>query len=384
TRRFAKKFFSMLNRRLLRIKALKYLYAFKTAQAADLDLTKDSISQFFTNDIFAEFPEDENKLKQFKEQTLAAFGRKIEEKRPFPATLPEEVRKQAEEAESSYTNKISADRQYFLKLLTQKTESIQEEYFNVLWLMLRVAEAADEEVPEGHRKLTENKIIASLLESAPLKMAFTRSTTNIPGNLIRDIYRNNVKKDKQYLAYITSEEVNQVSELEMATYLLKEIVLKNVSTDVFFEDSDLEWPENRKIIKDMVADTLKEWEEGKDIRLMQLTKDWESDKVFMQKLFTETALHFDEYMELVSAQLKNWDTERLALMDLVILVTGLSEMIHFTSIPVKVTINEYIDISKSYSTPKSKQFINGILDKLSIELKNNGTIKKSGKGLIDN
>jgi N utilization substance protein B len=374
----------MLNRRLLRIKALKYLYAFKTAQAADFDLAKDEISQFFTNDIFAEFPEDEKKLKLFREQTLAAFGRKVEEKRPFPSSLPEEVRKQAEVAESSYSNKLTADRNYFAKLLVQKTESIQDAYHNILWLILRVAEAAAEETATTTRKLIDNKIIAALLESLTLKNAFTRSKSNVPGNLVKDIYRNNIKKDKQYLTYLEKEETSDEEELEMANYLLKEIILKNVTTDTFFEEGDIEWPENKKIIKDMVSDTLKEWEEGKEIKILELTRDWEADKAFMQKLFIETAIHFDEYSDIVNSQLKNWDSERLALMDLVILVTGISEMIHFPSIPVKVSINEYIDISKSYSTPKSKQFINGVLDKLSLDLKADGTIKKSGKGLIDN
>lgn len=374
----------MLNRRLLRIKALKYLYAYKTAQAADFDLTKDEIDAFFTNDIFAEFPEDENKLKQFKAQTQAAFDRKIEEKRPFPSTLPDEVRKQAEHAENSYSNKLTLDRQYFLKLMVQKTESIIDVYYNVIWLFLRVAEAAVEDTPKASKLLTENQFIKAFLESESLKNAFIRSKSNVPGNLVKDIYRNNLRKDEYFLKYSKLDESTLAEDLEMALFLLKDVVLKNVTTDVFFEEGDIEWPENKKIVKDMVADTIKDWKPGEDLRLMELTKDWEGDKAFVQKLFSETALNFDEYSDLVNNQLKNWDTERLALMDLIILVTGISEMINFPSIPVKVSINEYIDISKSYSTPKSKQFINGVLDKLSIDLKADGTIKKSGKGLIDN
>ena len=91
-----------------------------------------------------------------------------------------------------------------------------------------------------------------------------------------------------------------------------------------------------------------------------------------------------QYKQLIAQNTKNWEVERLPLTDRIILEMALAEMIHFPNIPVKVTINEYIELSKEYSTPKSRQFINGILDVMAKTMKESGMIKKSGRGLIDN
>ena len=91
-----------------------------------------------------------------------------------------------------------------------------------------------------------------------------------------------------------------------------------------------------------------------------------------------------EYSEMIAAKTKNWEVDRLANTDQIILKMAIAEMLNFRNIPVKVTINEYIELSKNYSTPKSKQFVNGILDVISNELKENGILKKTGRGLIDN
>jgi len=118
--------------------------------------------------------------------------------------------------------------------------------------------------------------------------------------------------------------------------------------------------------------------------ILQISQNWEEDKVFFNNLFKYTIENEEFIDSFVEKQSKNWDKDRFALTDLIILKMGITEMLAFSNVPVKVTINEYIDISKSYSTPKSKQFINGMLDKASIVLNNEGKIRKSGRGLIDN
>jgi transcription antitermination protein NusB len=92
----------------------------------------------------------------------------------------------------------------------------------------------------------------------------------------------------------------------------------------------------------------------------------------------------EDYEKIITDQTQNWDGDRLAMTDLLILKLGLAEMINFSSIPTKVSINEYIELAKNYSTPKSGQFINGLLDVLSQKLQKEGVIRKSGRGLIDN
>ena len=112
-------------------------------------------------------------------------------------------------------------------------------------------------------------------------------------------------------------------------------------------------------------------------------KSEEEDKVFVTKLFEKTILHGDEYMKLVKANISNWDYERLALMDKILIFMAMTEFCEFRSIPVKVTINEYIEISKFYSTPESRRFVNGMLDRLSMVLKEEGKLVKTGLGLVD-
>ncbi len=104
---------------------------------------------------------------------------------------------------------------------------------------------------------------------------------------------------------------------------------------------------------------------------------------FVKDLFKKTIANDGENGVLIGDKTKNWDVERIAMVDILLMKLALTELLHFKSIPVKVTLNEYIELSKWYSTPKSKVFVNGVLDKLVAELKDNGKLKKIGKGLIE-
>lgn len=107
------------------------------------------------------------------------------------------------------------------------------------------------------------------------------------------------------------------------------------------------------------------------------------DKEFVVKLFKKTLLHADDYMQIVKDNISNWEYDRLALMDKILIFMALTEFLEFHFIPVKVTINEYIELSKFYSTPESRRFVNGMLDKIAQQLKAEGRMKKTGPGLID-
>ena len=141
--------------------------------------------------------------------------------------------------------------------------------------------------------------------------------------------------------------------------------------------------ENKDIIKSLINKTLKSISADGAV-LAPLSYQWEEDKQFFLDIFDHTIKHESWAEKLIAESAKNWETDRIAQVDMILLKMALSEMINFPSIPVKVTINEYIELSKKYSTPKSKKFVNGILDVLANDLMANGTIKKSGRGLIDN
>lgn len=117
--------------------------------------------------------------------------------------------------------------------------------------------------------------------------------------------------------------------------------------------------------------------------LPALSKDLEDDLIFAEHLLDTTIRKHDAFEEMISKRTPEWDPERIARMDLYIMVMALSEFTEFASIPVKVTMNEYLELAKIYSTPQSSRFINGILDKMMAEMKKEGMIKKSGRGLVE-
>lgn len=116
----------------------------------------------------------------------------------------------------------------------------------------------------------------------------------------------------------------------------------------------------------------------------KLDEQWEETRDFLRGLFRETALRDEEFLEYILPHLKNWDLERIIETDLILLKMAIAELLLFSSIPVKVTINEIIEISKNYSSEKSKIFINGILDAVCKDLQGKGLIRKTGRGMLDN
>ncbi len=134
----------------------------------------------------------------------------------------------------------------------------------------------------------------------------------------------------------------------------------------------------------MAIKTLKSVQGPEGLKLVALTEDWEEDRFFLETLYKKALENDAEYESLLAEQLTNWDVERVAQLDKIILKLALAELLNFPNIPVKVTINEYIELAKLYSTPKSGKFVNGILDSLSEKLKTSGQLRKSGRGLMDN
>lgn len=166
-------------------------------------------------------------------------------------------------------------------------------------------------------------------------------------------------------------------------HLLRQVILKHEIPLEYFQQKDLYWEEHADLIKSMAIKTLKSATNG-PIELSELTGDWDEDRFFVEELVGKALENDKVYEGYLHEQLKNWDIERIALVDMIIMKTALTEMIHFPSIPVKVTINEFIEIAKRYSTLKSGKFVNGNLDRLAEKLKEEGVIRKSGRGLIDN
>lgn len=150
-----------------------------------------------------------------------------------------------------------------------------------------------------------------------------------------------------------------------------------------FEDAFLEWDDDKEPVNRSILRTLDELKEtSTEFKLAELSPDIKEDKEFATELFKQTIVNNDTVTDLIVEFTPNWDKDRIALMDMILLKMAITEMMHFPYIPVKVTINEYLEIAKRYSTPNSNKFLNGILDKIYHKLNDEGKILKQGRGLI--
>lgn len=175
------------------------------------------------------------------------------------------------------------------------------------------------------------------------------------------------------------------AEKDIIKYIFKKIILKSVDIEQVFEDKFINWPVDKEVLQAMIAKTFKNFssENPSQNKLADLTPSWNEDEEFISELLKTSIRYGEEYQALIAAKTKNWEADRIALMDILLMRMAISELINFPSIPVKVTINEYIELSKSFSTLKSNTFINGILDKILADLTKEGRIRKAGRGLKD-
>ena len=156
----------------------------------------------------------------------------------------------------------------------------------------------------------------------------------------------------------------------------------------FYEDKSIYFCDDYHLVSSMLVDffsKMKNFDVNSKLPSIYKTENLEAnaDEKFIQELFRETLKHDEEFGKMIAANTNNWEKERICLMDMIILKMALTEFVCFPFIPVKVSMNEYIEISKYFSTPKSKIFVNGILDKLAKKLTESGAIDKKGLGLLD-
>ena len=194
-----------------------------------------------------------------------------------------------------------------------------------------------------------------------------------------------LRQTSEYKVYVSKSGHSLTDDVEFCTFVFKQVVMPSEAFQHTMEDENLWWAEAINFVNSMVLKTIRATHPNRKglFEIMSLYKDKEDDKEFIKKLFTETINNDNYFEELITAKTKNWELERIALVDVILLKMALTEVIYFQNIPVKVSINEYIDISKDYSTPKSKIFINGVIDKLVSDLQETGKVKKTGRGLLE-
>jgi N utilization substance protein B len=219
-------------------------------------------------------------------------------------------------------------------------------------------------------QLEENK---QLLEFTETQKKTWSDEPEFVGRLLEQIQNSQIYKD-----YMESSEDSYAADRELWRKLYRTLIQENEDLDQLLETQSLYWNDDKEIVDTFVLKTIKRFEEqnGKNQELLP-EYDSEEDKEFARKLFRATIMNADEYQRYMSEASRNWDFSRLAYMDVVIMQIAIAEMMSFPSIPISVTINEFVDIAKLYSTMKSGGYINGMLDAIARHLINTGRLMKS-------
>ncbi|MDR2147853.1 MAG: transcription antitermination factor NusB [Tannerella sp.] len=187
-----------------------------------------------------------------------------------------------------------------------------------------------------------------------------------------------ILKSDIYAEYIANKEDSYEVDREFWRLVFRRLICNNAFVEEYLEEKSIYWNEDVDIIESFVIKTIKRFEQNQGSRneLLPMFNN-ESDYEFVLKLFRQSLLRGDEYRALIEKHIKNWESERLANMDIVIMQVAVAELLNFPTIPVSVTLNEYIDAAKYYSTPKSGTFVNGVLDSIVEELKRENKLLKT-------
>lgn len=286
----------------------------------------------------------------------------------------------------------------FEKSLFRSIEEVDHMYIWTLNLLDEVAEyvvinseerskkwlPSDQDKFLSSTKLNNNAFIESLRQNREYveKVKKYNVDWSFDPEIVRAVYAA-LKATDTYMAYLREEDRSIAKDKDIIKFVFKKIILKNPTIEQSLEARFIDWSVDKEVLQAMIAKTFKNFASDNPAhnKLADLTPSWVEDQDYVQELLSKAIRNQKEYAVLVADKTKNWESDRIALMDSLLMQMAITELLNFPTIPVKVTMNEYIEISKDYSTAKSSTFINGILDKILSDLKQQGRIRKEGRGL---
>ena len=298
---------------------------------------------------------------------------------------------------SYFNDEDSTDIQLAEKNLLNSIERIYDLYIYLLLSFPVVRQAALIKQDERKKKLrptkedlypnlkfVDNKIVSLIKSSVDLNQLSENRKINWDNDEKREIYRKifiEIEKSEVYFEHMNNDEKGFEADRNFLIQLFKAEIANSPLIYDFFEDEDIHWMDDIDLACSMVIKTIKNTKED-TFDVMPLYKANDDEKAFICTLLKETIKKDAENELMIENLVENWEFERIAKMDVLLLKMAITELQCFETIPTKVSINEYIEISKYYSTPKSNVFINGILDKSVNLLSKENKINKSGRGLI--
>lgn len=298
-----------------------------------------------------------------------------------------------------YAYSLSEDKDIkaFEKALLQNVDEVYEMYIWTLNLLDEVADYAlidaegrankflpTEKDLSLNTKLSSNTFIESLRQNPQYAEGVKKYNVswNFDPEIVRTVFAQ-LKHSEDYAYYMQLSDRSISVEKDIIKFIFKKIILKSPVIEQVFEEKFINWTVDKEVLQALIAKTFKNFssEEPRQNKLADLTQNWYDDKDFILNLIAKTIRYTNEYQKMITEKTKNWESDRIALIDTLLMRMAICELVNFPSIPVKVTINEYIEISKVFSTLKSNTFINGILDKILSDLNQDGRIQKQGRGL---
>lgn len=264
-------------------------------------------------------------------------------------------------------------------------------YKYLLLLMIEVTQFADRRIDNRRNKLRpteedlnpntrfiENAFMAQLMQNTQLEefRANQKRTWDDEGDFVKHLFER-IEETKAYQEYMAKDTLTYEDDRELWRKLYRSTIAQNDEIDEILEEQSLYWNDDKAIVDTFILKTIKRFEpeNGAEQELMPEYKD-DEDKEFARKLLRTAITGADAYRKLMENNAKNWDMERFAFMDILIMQVALAEIMAFPSIPTSVSLNEYVEIAKMYSTPKSGGFINGMLDSIVNQLKSENKLNK--------
>ena len=247
-----------------------------------------------------------------------------------------------------------------------------------------------EEERNPNMKFADNKLAQLLDSDSDFQKVFAKKkfSWNQYDILLKKIMTSVASKE-YFAEYMASPTRSLAEDCKLFTKIFEEVFVDSEDLELILEDKSLYWNDDLAYALTWCCKTFKGLAKGENWSLLPLYQSEmlkgegvESDKYFVRKLLQAAFAGYDKYSAMVADSVTGWEKERLFSTDVVLIVMGLAEIATFPTIPVKVSMNEYVEISKFYGTPKSRSFVNGLLDKLAQQLVNDGTVVKEGKGLL--
>ena len=236
-----------------------------------------------------------------------------------------------------------------------------------------------EEELHPNTKFVDNRFIAQLEVNEQLRQfaESQKKTWENESEFVKSLCEE-IMATETYQNYMEAETSSYEEDRELWRKLYKTIIFKSEELDQVLEDQSLYWNDDKEIVDTFVLKTIKRFDEknGANQELLPEFKD-EEDHEFARRLFRRTILNCDYYRHLISENIRNWDLERVAFMDVIVMQCALAEILSFPNIPISVSLNEYVDVAKLYSTAKSGSFVNGTLDGIVNQLKKEGKLTKN-------